>query len=192
VINPIVGINTFVLSADPDSTTANVSIGWTVGVNFRLGDQTFFMPGIHYMHQRNGLTVQAVGSNSPTFLAKDELDLLRIPLLVGIRLIKTKEHDSPINFNLHAGGSILYLLSASDYQNGADHSANYNTLGFTLTGGIGIEVLFLTLDVDLDYGMTKVYSESYNDSNAELQHIKSGFDAKPFGFRINLGGKYQF
>ena len=194
VINPIVGINTFVLSTNPDSASANVSVGWTIGLNFRLGDQTIFLPGIHYLHEQNGVTVPAItGTNAhPEFIAKDDIDLLRIPLLIGFRFFKTKDHDVAFNINIHGGTSVFYLLSATDHTTKKDKSGNYNTWGFALTGGIGLDILFLTLDVDLDYGMTKVYSDSFNDPDMELRNIRKGFTGKPFGFRINLGGKYQF
>ena len=194
-INPIIGINTFILSAIPDSASANVSIGWTIGVNFRLGDQTIFLPGIHYLHEQNGVTIPAVSGNNNAhaeFVVKDDIDLLRIPLLIGFRFFKTKDHDVAFNINLHGGGSVLYLLSATDHTSGKDKSSNYNSLGFALTGGIGLDILFLTLDVDVDYGMTKVYSDSFNDPDTELRNIRNGFTGKSFGFRINLGGKYQF
>lgn len=193
-INPIVGINTFVLSANPDSASANVSIGWTIGLNFRLGDQMIFLPGIHYLHEQNGVTIPAVSGNNAhaEFVVKDDIDLLRFPLLVGFRFFKIKEHDVPFNINLHGGTSVIYLLSATDHTTKKDKSSNYNSLGFALTGGIGLDILFLTLDVDIDYGITKVYSDSYNDPDTELRNIRNGFTGKPFGFRINLGGKYQF
>ena len=195
MINPIVGINTFVLSSDPPNATANVSVGWSVGVNGRIGDHFFFEPGLHYMMQQNGMTVQNYdnGQEKTDFVAKDNLSYLRIPLLFGLKLFGTVSHDQLFNANIHAGLSPSFLLSATNTNTEKDVKDAYNSVGLAIGAGVGLDILMFTLDVDLDLGLTDVYNTSNRASlPPAVAPTLDGYHGKPIGFHVNLGFKYQF
>ncbi|MBS1903992.1 MAG: PorT family protein [Bacteroidetes bacterium] len=195
MINPVLGVNTLVLSTDPPNASANTLIGWSVGVNGRIGNHFFFEPGIHYMMQKNGVTVPNYndGQTTADFVAKDNLSYLSVPLLFGLKLLGTKEHDQLFNINVHAGLTPSFLMSATNTNTNKDVSKAYRTVGLAVGGGLGLDILFFTLDADLDLGLTDLYNTDNRASlPAAVAPTLDGYHGKPIGFHVNLGFKYQF
>jgi hypothetical protein len=166
--NPIVGVNTFFLSTDPPSATSDVTAGWTIGLNLRTDGLVFFQPGIHYMSMHNGVQFDVSGGGAQY---RDDISMLRIPLLAGVGF-------GPLN--IHGGISPSIMLSATDHNTGADKMDVYNSFQAAFTVGGGIQILLLTLDVDLDFGITNVYSKPETVYGTT-------YDGTLSGVRVNLG-----
>jgi hypothetical protein len=166
-INPIVGLNTFFLSTDPPSATSDVTAGWTIGVNVRTSGLVFFQPGVHYMSMHNGVEFDVSGGTQ----YRDDISMLRDPLLAGVSL-------GPLN--IHGGISPSIMLSATDHNTGADKMDVYNAFQAAFTVGGGLQFLMLTLDVDLDFGITNVYAKPETIYGTT-------YDGTLSGVRINAG-----
>lgn len=196
MINPVIGVNTFVLASDPPVASPQVSVGWTLGLNARIGNHFFFEPGIHYLETKNGLHYSPKtegGEYVEGYDYKDDISMLKIPLLFGYKLIGTKDGDALVNLNIHAGLTPGFLLSATDQASKQDQTQYYNSFALALTGGVGLDILFLTLDVDADLGMTNVYSDKMASANFGPNSSPILFgNHKSIGVRVNLGFKYQF
>lgn len=165
---PIIGLNSFRLTPDPVKGKSTSGVGYTIGAAIRFGSRFYFAPGLHYLHQSTEITFDTTTS-SPT-VTKTTLSTIRLPLLLGAKLFAHGDGDGILNAHINAGVTPTILLSTSDAIN------NYSTFNVAATIGGGIEALFLTFDIFLDYGLTKAYT------------IPT-YSAKPYTLEFNIGVK---
>lgn len=185
-INPVIGINVSSLTNEPEGFNSEGRLGWHFGANLRVGDQFFFQPGIHYAQLNSTLSSVDDGQAINQSSFSSNIGVIRIPLLAGLRLMKTKEKDSPFNINVHAGVVTEFVLSVDESNTGLTKD-DFNSPIFAVVAGLGIDILFLTLDIDYEIGLSPVFDNSENDSLTDITT-----DPKSNAFIISVGGKFQF
>jgi len=78
-------------------------------------------------------------------------------MLVGFRFFRT---ESPVNLNFHLGISADIVTSVTS-NNAALQSSQYNSPFWGGVIGGGFDFLFLTFDLDYDYGLSHIFDQSY-------------------------------
>jgi hypothetical protein len=179
VINPVLGLNFSALTSDPPGLESQLRVGWHIGLNGRFGSRFYFQPGVHYAILGKELTSVEDIDTLKKGSFKSDVHALRIPLLVGMQLINTEEKESPFNINVHAGLSGAVILSISD--NTTVKKEDFVSPIFSGVFGVGVDLLFLTFEVDYEVGLTKVFDET--------KRIVS--DAKNNAVLMTLGGKFR-
>ena len=180
-INPVFGVNFFSISKDPPGTNSEVGVGFNIGGNIRSENgQFYFQPGLFFQHQGFGLNIDTAAQ---TYSANVNMNSIRVPLLVGLKLLPPLPLNV-VNVNIHGGVAPSFLLSATDNNTGADVTNQYNAVGLGGIVGVGVEVFFVTLDVDYEYGFLNFYNQD------KVPSTLTGYDGKPTSIYINLGVKF--
>ncbi len=180
-INPVFGLNFFSISKDPPGTNPEVGVGFNIGANIRSENgQFYFQPGLFYQRQGFGLNIDTAAQ---TYSANVNMNSIRVPLLVGLKLIPSLPLNV-VNVNIHGGVAPTFLLSATNNSTGADVTSQYNAVGLGGVLGVGLEVFFVTLDVDYEYGFLNFYNQD------KVPSTLTGYDGKPTSIYINLGVKF--
>ena len=180
-INPIFGLNFFSISKDPPGTNSEVGVGFNIGANLRVDNgQFYFQPGLHYQRQGFGLNID---TSAQTYSAKININSVRVPLLVGLKLIPVLPLEV-INVNIHGGIAPTFLLSATDNSTGANVTDQYNSVSLGGVIGVGVELFFITVDVDYEYGFLNFYNQN------KVPASTTGYDGKPTTIHANLGVKF--
>jgi hypothetical protein len=178
VLNPVVGFNFSSLSNEPNGFQSEARLGWHFGGNLRLGDKVFLQPGLQIMkigsRLRSGDDLNPF--NEDNF--QTDITVLRIPILAGIRFLPP---SSAFNGNIHGGIATNIILSVDEQKNLLTED-DFNSAIYSVVVGAGVDILFLTLDVDYELGLTNVFK-------------KTGFfdsDAKNNAIIVSLGGRFAF
>ena len=181
------GFNVVQLTSDQDaqliddvlhqrSVTGRPGVEFGAAVTF--GDRFFVQPGLQY----SVATTEIVNKNTVTGAElKDEtkLNILSVPLKVGFRLIDP-DTENMFNVRIFGGFDGHHVLSV-DHSTKSDaegdiNADDYQSLIVNADFGMGVDVLFLFLDLGYQLGLTPVHG--------------SGDDAKANAFYVNLGVRF--
>jgi len=155
-INPVIGMSFSSTYNDPPNYSSTARVGWLIGCNFRIGHRFFFEPGIEFMGINSQL--QSTSTINVNYQSNQtDINVLRIPLLAGFRFLPT---SSPVNVNFHAGISADFVTSINN-NNAALQSDEYNSPFWGGVIGAGLDFLFLTFDLDYDYGLSQIFDSGY-------------------------------
>lgn len=163
VINPQAGITASMLTTDPEGAEASGRIGYTFGANVRMGDKIYFNPGIFWVRSSNELTTRSeLGEGTSFGEIRDNasINMIHIPLQAGVKVIDTK----PFAFRLAAGPSLSWVTDVKDNALGLSKEA-YNERIWGAKVGAGIDLLFLTVDLNYELGITELYKNSDTKNN---------------------------
>jgi hypothetical protein len=177
-INPVIGVNFSSLTTDPEEFDSEGRLGWHFGANLRIGDKFYFQPGLHYAQLNSSVTSledDQIDENS----FESNIGVIRIPLLAGARLLSTEKKEDPFNINLHAGLAMEFVV---DEENTLLTENSFTSPLFAIVVGAGVEILFLTLDIDYEIGLTPVF-------DTDIEFIENPTNN---AFIISLGGKFEF
>ena len=174
-LGPKVGYSASKLSTNIDEISAEARHNFMAGVFLRVGNKLYFQPEIMY-HARGGVFV----SDSTNYEQTVKFKNLDIPLMVGFKLLNLKA------FNLRVMGGpvasfvldkeVTYDQVIKDPFQGSD----FKDIIWGLDVGVGIDVLFLTLDVRYEFGLNNVYEPADGSPS---------YDMKNNIFTIGLGFK---
>ncbi|WP_242916866.1 outer membrane beta-barrel protein [Pontibacter liquoris] len=164
-----VGVNFYNISDDPNITEDDTGIGTEFGIYGRIGNRLFVQPGVEFVtHKTFAVTTnQLRPGERDAFVAQ----YLRVPVLLGYRM--EVDGDYVRSLRLMAGPSSAFLLHVKD--NNIDLKRNdIHNAQFALSGGIGLDVWVLSLDLLYHHGLSTVL----NAGNAE---------GKSRSFSVSLG-----
>ncbi|HRI32115.1 MAG TPA: outer membrane beta-barrel protein [Saprospiraceae bacterium] len=130
--------------------------GWHASLTGRFGPDFWYL--------RTGLELHkiALSSSNTIELFQDipHTYLLKIPVQIGARLIKT----DLFKLRLAAGGQVSYISVIQDN----DQNLNHNTMSdlqFGILGTIGIDLNNFTLDLSYEKGITELYTDTGFEAN---------------------------
>lgn len=124
--------------------------GYSFGFDVIVPDGSyFFMPGMHL--QKISVLPVEVDFKNP-YKEYIDMKIIRLPLQVGTYLFKNRFAD----LRLHGG-------AAANFLGGVDNSSpipdeDFNQVVTVLLAGATVRVLFLTLSVGYDHGLSRVFS----------------------------------
>lgn len=146
------GVNSSKISFNIEDYTSESIVKAHFGAFARLGVGRIYVQPEAYFSAKGGELDQNVLNTVTAFNYKT----LDVPVLLGFKLLKGKTVD----LHVVAGPVFSYLTSSSIDEN-EDFSKEYfadNYMGFQY--GVGIDVLFLTLDARMEHGNNKLYSDA--------------------------------
>jgi hypothetical protein len=161
-LGPKIGYNSNTLSGNFNTISSEVKNSLQVGAFIRVGSKVYIQPEANYQVLSGTLNSS---NSSSSMLGQDySIQSLKIPALLGFKLL----NKSAVNFRLMAGPAVTYLFnkkidpvtenelwplkSASDLKNSV----------WSVQTGVGLDVLFLTLDVRYEFGVENMYSGNSN------------------------------
>ncbi len=182
VINPMLGLTYSAFHGEPSGLESKARMGWMVGVNFRYGDQLFLEPGIQYVMLNSKFQSTSGPIIDTATLGNTDVNILRIPVMLGVRLLDNENKDNPMNFIVHFGLD-FDIVTSIEQSNRALTSGDFKSPILGAVIGAGIDFLSFTFMVDYSYGLTQVFRDSYTPYGKEPRA-----DALYF----TIGTKYQF
>ena len=175
-ITPQAGINISKLQNPVDIPGLNIEISEVIGLqlggNIRIGSDLYLQPGFYYHKIGSDLKIVSELEGIQDFNGKLNIDIIQIPLLIGYRFLRLGLFD----LRIHGGGSLSFVTRAEDEIIGILSKDDFNKNVWGLVAGGGFDVLFLSVDVDYEFGLTDML-------RTELLKTKNNV------FRINAGIK---
>lgn len=161
-INPKFGVNISAVEGEPAVDSDALRVGWNAGVDVRwkLDNDWFFVaPGAHYYKfTANLLSDSGFGEFNEAFKLST-VQKIKIPLNVGVDLTG----DFDIVNVLIKGGITPSILLGVDMESGDPFLSSIRseddleTLSWGANIGIGIELFFLSLDLNYEKGLSDFY-----------------------------------
>lgn len=161
--NPKVGANVSGLDTKLKDFRTEARVGWNAGFDLRLGEGFFYLqPGVHYNNYTARL-FQDLDMNSQIRL-EDETTVqsLKIPLNIGLRLTG----DSRF-LGVHAIGGITptYVLGVKEQSSFPLAKEDLNDWTFGANVGVGLDILFLTIDANYEIGLNDYFADAAGRNN---------------------------
>jgi len=153
-LGPKIGYSASKISTNINDVQSNVQHNFMIGAFVRVGKKLYFQPEVMY-HVRGGI-LDSVGGGQQTFKFKN----LDVPILFGFKLLDLKV------FNLRfMGGPVASFVldkeaSFNEFIKDPIPAEDMKDIIWGLDVGLGIDVLFLTLDVRYEFGLNNVYDGS--------------------------------
>lgn len=165
------GVNFSKVSFDMDDYSAESITKSHFGAFGRIGwDRVFIQPEFYFSGKGGDVT-----SDMMSTMTSFNYRSMDIPILLGGRIIKGKI------FDLHILAGPVFSNVSSEEINGEDLGDQmfYKDHYFGIQYGVGVDVLFLTLDARMENGIGALYSDPTIDSQGKNQT-----------FMISLGFKF--
>ena len=153
---------------DVDYTSMSTG-GWALGLAYRKGNFFYWQVGGRYNNAIYKINVPGETATANNSVSVTDID---IPINVGINLLSVTK---VLGLRVFVGAVPAFLISVgtSDYPEFTKTNANgFNMYG---QGGIGVDVLFLSIDAGYNYGFTDVFKNT---------------DSKPGQVFVNLGFRF--
>ncbi len=170
--NPQIGVNSSVLTNDPQNGEHKARGGWQVGGYLRFDSRKFYLqPGLFYHMIGTELqTEDEITHSESTF--QNQVHTIQVPLLVGFNAIDGDTFD----LRLQAG-------TCTDFITGVDHNDHFtkddlNTTFWSFKFAVGVDFSILSLDLGYDLGMSNFYVDERQD------------DGKMNSFFLNAGVRF--
>ena len=152
-----------------------------VGLTGSTSGNFFLQPGLQFVSYVNTLTY---GDSTSTVAQTDHFsrcNYIRIPLQAGFRLFGRSEGGiaPPVNVELRLGASESFLVGATDHVNQGPGEAfvkdDFESMRTGLIVGLGIQVLFLSLNLEYEWGVSNHFSsDASGDATLDALYIVFG------------------
>ncbi len=184
-LGPKIGYTTSKLSVDKSDITTSLKSGFLFGAFLRLGDKVYLQPEVNWYTTGATFELPSISGGLDPFEDEVKLKSVQIPLYLGFKLIDLKL----VQIRAQAGptANIITSKEISPLKPGQAIAVIKDTdikdVLWGLQVGAGVDVLFLTLDVQYMMGLNKVIGEI----NVDGTPVK--FDSRQQGFMVTLGWK---
>lgn len=147
-------------------------LGLLAGCDFRIPDRKVqLIPGIFYSNVQSDLVSSKDPLKDPVVKTID-ISRIRVPLRLGMYF---NNPDDLVRWRLNAGVQWSYLMSVSS--DTPEISKNtFNTTSMDAVAGVGVDVIWLTFDLNYNYGLSDVLVS--NDSRANVVTATVGLALK--------------
>ncbi len=181
---PKIGYNTSKLSTEISDIKTELRNSPQIGFFLRMGKKIYLQPEINWLVQ-GGLFDGFLGGDGEKFSQTIHLNTLRVPLLIGHRLINLKV----ISLRAHLGPAASIVVNKDiDTYEGKDYiepikESNLQDIIWSAQVGVSMDILMLMLDIRYNFGISKVIKDvDYNNE-------QYGFDSRANGFTVSLAWK---
>jgi hypothetical protein len=171
---PKVGYSASKLSTNLPDITEDIRHNFMAGLFLRIGNKVYFQPELLY-HARGGIL------DSAGHVQKIKFSNIDVPFIVGFKLLDLKV------FNLRfMGGPVASFvldkeITFNDLVKNPFKGADFKNMIWGLDVGLGIDVLFLTLDVRYEFGLNNIY---ITPENGQAYDMKNNLFTVGLGFKI--------
>lgn len=162
-INPKFGVNFSGIDSKLGDINAEARVGWNAGVDFRLGEGFIYLqPGAHYFNYTARLLKDVNNPNDVTLKDETTIQNLKLPVNIGLRLTG----DGGI-LQIHARGGIVptYVLGVKEKPSFAFDKNSLKDWTFGANVGVGVDILFLTVDLNYELGLTDYFNDASGKNN---------------------------
>ena len=163
--NVQIGTGSLVVNNDSFTKSGEAHYGLRLGGYARIGDDSWYIrPGLFYERYH-------IESNSSfnAFEKGDNLHFIKGYVNLGLYIIRSDF----FKLRLNGGGTIDYLASI-DNRGDVYELGDFSDAAIGLNGGIGLDILFITVDFEYEKGITKFLSAD-DDSKSEYYNLSVGF-----------------
>lgn len=161
------GVNFSKISLDAEDYSAESVTKSHFGAFGRLGwDRVFIQPEFYFSGKGGDVT-----SDIMSTMTSFDYSTIDIPVLLGGRIIKGKLLDLHVVAGPVFNKIVTKDLEASD----AFDPSFYENQYFGIQYGVGIDVLFLTLDARMENGLGNFYSHSEGSGKNQTFMVSLGF-----------------
>lgn len=175
------GMNFSYIGSTPVVPTSQSEIGYMIGVSGSTSGNFFLHPGIQFVSYVNTLTY---GDSTATVAQTDHFsraNYIRIPIQAGFRLFGRSSEGiaPPFNVELRLGVSESFLVGATDHINQGPGEAfvsdDFESMRTGLIAGLGVQVLFLSINFEYEWGVTNHFSsDASGDTKLNALYIVFG------------------
>lgn len=161
--SPQAGINIARLSDDLPNQEQLPRAGFHAGSYFRLGDEVVFLqPGIFW--QQTSISLR--NRRNPT--AENHLDFggIQTPVLLGVKAVASRVFE----LRFVAGPSLWFVTDVQDNPYNVTKDRVRNTI-WGVTGGIGVQVLILSLDISYEHGLSRVFEHDFQPGASSKNNV---------------------
>lgn len=171
-VNPQIGLTYQNITANEPGVTTKANAGFQIGLDFRIGERFYFQPGLHFARNVTALTLDYPDT---TIIQYNIVrSFVKMKALVGYNLLQTHT----VKLRAIAGPTYDVLLSVDHTGDPISFSEDdYAKGSFNIDGGLGVDILFLTAETGVSYGLTHTLKDSSTLSS----------DAKYFTWYLTLG-----
>jgi hypothetical protein len=167
------GINFLGLSENHDDYKSEGQVGYQFGAGVLIGEKFYVEPSVYW--QRN--TSFLIENNDPENAEyKTSINSIRIPVHVGYHIIGGKE-EKFVSLRVFLGPAGTIITGVKSDLSGVE-KGDLNSFLFDLDGGLGLDIWFIFIDAQYQFGFSKLY--------------KDGSDGKLRGFTANAGLRIPF
>ena len=165
--NFYIGGNSNTMSGSTASYNANSALGYQFGVAFKKGSFTYWQVGLMYNYSAFGFNT--VATNIDT--GKLNVQALDIPLTVGINFLSFAKI---VGLRAYVNAMPAFTLGVGNNDFGISKD-NVNSFLFYVGGGIGVDILFLMIDIGYNYGTQSLLKNSVSSTNPGQVYVNLGF-----------------
>lgn len=176
------------LSTDLEDYENAFKTGFQAGAYLRIGKKLHLQPEVYFAGKSGELTYD-IHAEGPALTVKETVTLstVDVPLLLGYKIIDPKA----FNIRLQAGPVVSFVTN-KDFEvslNGVsqdpeeDFEDLLNDMNWALQFGAGVDVLFLTIDLRYELGLSNLYNQP-EDGIVTLETVNNNLFFLSVGFRI--------
>lgn len=161
------GVNFSKISLNMDDYTSESITKSHFGAFARIGwGRIFIQPEAYYSGKGGDVTSSL--TNTVTSFDFSSVD---IPVLLGVKIIKGEV------FNFHAvAGPVFNAITTSEVMDGSTFDRDfYKNNYFSMQYGLGVDVLFITLDARFEQGLNMMYKQNGNSASNNTFMVSVGF-----------------
>lgn len=161
--NPKVGANVSGLDTKLKDFQTEARVGWNAGFDLRLGEGFFYLqPGVHYNSATARLFQDLNMDDEIRLEDETTIQSLKMPLNVGLRLTGNSRL-----FGIHAVGGITptYMLGVQEQPSFPLSKDDLNDWTFGANVGVGLDILFLTVDANYEIGLNDFFANAEGRNN---------------------------
>ncbi len=162
-VNPKVGVNFSALDVKLQDITADARVGWNAGLDLRMGDGIFyFAPGAHYYSYTARLVKEVQAPDDLKLREETTIQNLKVPINLGIRITGD---NGLLGIHLRGGVVPSMVLGVTERTDFAFDRDRLNTFTWGANMGVGVDLLFLTLDASYEIGMSDFFKNAEGRNN---------------------------
>lgn len=150
--------------------------GFSGGAMIRTDEDFFFSAGLHYVEANPTLTSRDGGGSE-----KVSFQLLQLPLMAGLKIVKSQDNARALRIQL--GPSLSTLLNVSDNDLGITKDVIDKTL-FTVKAGVGADLGRFVADINYNLLVSNLYDIAGANNEAHLKAWEF-----TLGYKINIKKK---
>jgi hypothetical protein len=164
------GINLHNISDDPGLMDSDTGLSSEFGIFGRIGERVYLQTGLDFVNYK----MHAIRTVQPRPGERDVIvgRYLRVPVQVGMRTTYDGSVVSHLRF--YGGPASLFNVGVKD-NNLALRRRDVRNAQFALTGGVGLDIRFASLDITYLHGLSTVLNDDNSEGKARAFGLTIGF-----------------
>lgn len=155
-INPKVGVNISAIEAKLNDINTEGRAGWNAGIDFRVGKVVYLAPGAHFYSYNARLTRDIDNPEDFDFQGETQIQSIKMPLNMGLKVL---------GLRAYGGITPTFVLGVKEQPDFSFDKDQLNSLTWGGNLGVGLDLLFLTVDASYEVGLTDYFKDVEGKNN---------------------------